>query len=161
LHPVLTSMSEQFSNQLGIVCLPVSLSPLCNPFIPRANSHATSNSCEYARLGLAVWRAKPAAHRQFEDWMFEGPQAPPLELAQGYAAQLAGADQLKAALEDPWVGQQLTTDCKIHRANWLAVDNSAMPQIILGNAVSSGPINSVQHLQILLSRYMGVNLGLK
>jgi hypothetical protein len=44
-------------------------------------------------------------------------------------------------------------------ANWLAVDSSAMPQIIMGDAVSSGPVNSVEHLQVLLLRYLGLNLG--
>lgn len=161
LHPILLRFSQQFSNQLGIVCLPVSLAPDCNPFIPRYNAHADTNSCAYARLGLAVWRANHALHRQFDDWMFSTPKPPPLAEAQAHAEQLVGADQLKAALADPWVAQQLLTDVKIHRANWLAVDSSGMPQIIMGNAVSSGAINSVEHLQILLNRYMGLNFGLK
>jgi uncharacterized membrane protein/thiol-disulfide isomerase/thioredoxin len=160
LHPILKEMSQQFSNQLGIVCLPVSLSPECNPFIPRTPpSHVDSNSCEYARLDLAVWRAKPEVQRQFDDWMFTGVKPPPVEQAREYAAQLVGADKLKSALADPWIQQQILTDCKIHRANWLAVDSSAMPQIIMGDAVSSGPINSVQHLQILLNRYLGFDTG--
>jgi hypothetical protein len=90
--------------------------------------------------------------------MFAGVKPPPLEQAREYAAQLVGADKLKSALADPWIEQQLMTDCRLHRANWLAVDSSVMPQIIMGDAVSSGPINSVEHLQILLNRYMGINL---
>jgi protein-disulfide isomerase len=157
VHPILVQACQQLTNQLAVVCLPVSLSPQCNPFIPRMNAHATTNSCEYARLGLAVWRAKPEAQRQFDDWMFAGVRPPPLEQAQEYAAQLVGADKLKSALADPWIQQQILTDCRLHRTNWLAVDSSAMPQIIMGDAVSSGPINSVEHLQILLNRYMGIN----
>ena len=159
LHPILVKTCQQFSNQLGVVCLPMSISPLCNPFIPRTSHTAATNSCEYARLGLAVWRAKPEVHRQFDDWMFASVKPPPLKEAEDYAAQLVGADKLKSALADPWIQQQILTDCKIHRANWLAVDSSAMPQIIMGDAVSSGPINSVQHLQILLNRYMGLDAG--
>src|ERR1039458_7535120 len=64
LHSILVKTCQQLTNQLGVVCLPMSLSPRCNPFIPRTTSHAASNSCEYARLGLAVWRAKPEAQRQ-------------------------------------------------------------------------------------------------
>lgn len=161
LHPILTQATQQFSNQLGIVCLPVSLSPECNPFIPHLNSRSTPNSCEYARLGLAVWRAKPAVHRQFDDWMFDEVKPPPLAQAREHAAQLVGADKLQAALADPWVTQQLLTDCKLYRANWLAADNSALPQIVMGDAVSSGPINSMEHLQILLRQYLGVNLSLR
>ncbi len=157
LHPILTQVSQQFSHQLTIVCLPVSLSPKCNPFIHQ--NWGDPDACEYARLGLAVWRAKPAAHREFEDWLFTGAEAPPMDQARARAAQIIGADKLEAALVDPWVTEQIQTDCKIHRANWLAVDNSAMPQIIMGNAVSSGPINSMEHLQILLNKYLGVTLA--
>jgi len=159
LHPILTQLSQQYSNQLGIVCLPVTLSPQCNPFIPHLNSQASTNSCEYARLGLAVWRARPDLHRQFDEWMFDPLKPPPVEQAQEYAAKLVGADKLKSALADPWVAQQILFDCKLHRANWLAVDNSALPQIVMGNAVSSGPVNSVQHLDLMLRQYMGFSLS--
>jgi uncharacterized membrane protein len=162
LHRILAeaSQSRQFSNQLGVVCLPVTLSPQCNPFIQQAdmNAHASTNSCDYARLGLAVWRAKPEAHRQFDDWMFAGAKPPPLKEAEDYAAQLVGADKLKSALADPWVAKQILTDCQIHRANWLAVDSPIMPQLVMGDAVSVGQINSVEHLKILLFRYMGMDL---
>jgi uncharacterized membrane protein YhaH (DUF805 family) len=158
LYPILAQMSSQYSNQLAMVCLPVSLSPNCNPFIP-GNSRANPLACDYARLGLAVWRAKPEAHRQFDDWMFADTQPPGVEDARAFAAELVGADKLEAALRDPWVEDRLQTDCKIHRANWLAVDNSAMPQIIMGSAVSSGPINSVDHLRVLLRQYMGLTFG--
>jgi uncharacterized membrane protein/protein-disulfide isomerase len=159
LHPILVKTCRQFTNQLGVVCLPMPISPRCNPFLPRT-SHAVSNSCEYARLGLAVWRAKPEVQRQFDDWMFATVKPPPLEQAQEYAAQLVGANKLESALADPWIQQQIMTDCQLHRANWLAVDSSAMPQIIMGDAVSSGPLNSVQHLLVLLNRYLGMDVGL-
>jgi hypothetical protein len=160
LHPILVKTCQQFSNQLGVVCLPMSISPQCNPFLPRTASHSASNSCEYARLGLAVWRAKPEAQRQFDDWMFAPGKPPPLKEAGDYAAQLVGTNKLASALADPWIQQQFLTDCRLHRANWLAVDSSAMPQLILGDAVSSGPLNSVEHLQILLNRYLGMDVGL-
>ena len=159
LHPILKELAQQYSNQIAIVCLPVTLSPQCNPFIMHQNSQASTNSCQLARLGLAVWRARPDLHRQFDDWMFEPIKPPPVRQAQDYAAQLVGAEKLKAALADPWVSQQMLTDSKLHRANWLAADNSALPQIVIGNAISSGPINSMQHLQLLLQQYLGLRLA--
>jgi uncharacterized membrane protein len=160
VHPMLVQACQQFSNQLGVVCLPVSLSPQCNPFIPRIRSHASSNSCVYARLDLAVWRAKPEAQRQFDDWLFAGVTPPPLVQAQEYAAQLVGADKLKSALADPWIQQQILTDCQLHRTNSMAVESGALPQIIMGDAVSSGPLNSVDHLLTLLNRYLGMDVRL-
>jgi uncharacterized membrane protein len=160
LHPILEQMSQQFSNQLCIVCLPLSLSPRCNIYIPQ-NSKANPESCEYAKLSLAVWHFKPEAYRQFDEWLFADDTVPPLDQARARAAQLLGAGKLDSALVDPWVLDQLQADIKIHRANWLAVDNSAMPQIVLGDAVSTGEINSVDHLQLLIGQYLGVNLTAK
>jgi uncharacterized membrane protein len=158
LHPLLEQLTQQYSNQLGIVCLPVTLSPQCNPFIAHLNAQASTNSCQYARLGLAVWHARPDLHRQFDHWLFDPVKPPPVEEAEAYAAKLLGADQLKTALADPWVAQQILADCKLYRANWLAADDSQLPQIVIGNAISSGPINSTEHLQLLLRQYLGVSL---
>ncbi|HUC84981.1 MAG TPA: vitamin K epoxide reductase family protein [Candidatus Acidoferrales bacterium] len=159
LHPILKQLTQQYSNELAVVCLPVSLSPLCNPFVPHLFSQMPTNSCVYARLALAVWRARPDLYRQFDDWMFEPVKPPTVEEAQDYATKLVGADKLKAALADPWVAKQIITDCKLHRANWLAADNSALPQIVMGNAISSGPINSPQHLLLLLRQYLNLSLS--
>ncbi len=158
LHSILTQVSRQSSNQLGIVCLPVSLSPDCNPFIPLLSARGDPNACEYARLGLAVWRAKPEVFRQFNDWLFYDVKPPPLAQAHQRAVELVGVDKLNSALADPWVLDQILTDCKLHRANWLVVDNPGLPQIVMGAAVSSGPIDSVAHLRILLRQYLGIEL---
>jgi uncharacterized membrane protein/protein-disulfide isomerase len=159
LHPILVQVSRQFSNQVAFVCLPMPLSSRCNPFM-HGTAQAAMQACEYAHLGLAVWRARPGVYRQFDDWMFATVKPPPLEDAQAFAAQLVGTNELASALADPWVDQQIQTDCKIHRANWLAVDSAALPQLTIGDAVSSGPINSAQHLEVLLNKYLGLNLPL-
>ena len=155
LHPILLETQRQFSNRLGIVCLPMPISTNCNPFLP-PNVHSVPNSCEYVRLGLAVWRAKPAAFRQFDDWMFSSDQPAAVEQAKEYATQLVGADKLQAALADSWLPQQLAIDCRLHSTNWTVSGSPALPQVILGDAVSSGPLNSVQHLMILLNHYLGL-----
>jgi hypothetical protein len=55
------------------------------------------------------------------------------------------------------VDKQILTDCQIHFANWQATGRPAMPQLILGEAVSLGPLDSVEHLQALLARYVGLH----
>ena len=148
------------SNQLGIVCLPMPISTNCNPLLP-GHIHSVSNACEYVRLGLAVWRAKPDAHRQFDDWMFAPEQPAPVEQARQYAAQLVGAEKLQAALTDSWVEQQIATDCRLHYTNWITSGTPPMPQVIIGDVISSGPLNSVPHLMILLNRYLGITAGFR
>jgi uncharacterized membrane protein len=155
LHPILLETQRQFSNRLGIVCLPMPISTDCNPFLP-GNVHSISNACEYARLGLAVWRAKPAAHRQFDDWMFLAERPAPLEVAKARAAQLVGSDKLQAALADPWLQEQILTDCRLHATNLTTSGEVGLPQLIIGGVISSGPLNSVEHLTILLNHYLGL-----
>jgi uncharacterized membrane protein len=155
LHPILLETQRLFSNRLGIVSLPMPTSTNCNPFL-REHVHSVSNACEYARLGLAVWRAKPAAHRQFDDWMFLDDRPAPVEEAKAYAAKLVGADKLQAALVDPWLEEQILTDCRLHHTNWIVGESPSLPQLIIGDVISSGPLISVEHLTILLNRYLGL-----
>jgi uncharacterized membrane protein len=159
LHPILVATQQRLSNELGIVCLPMPISTNCNPFLP-ARVHSVSNACEYARLGLAVWRANPKAWLQFDHWFFSTEKPAGVEEARNYAVGLVGTNKLLAALDDPWVKQQILTDCRLHSTNWASTKSPEVPQLIMGDAVSAGPINSVQHLLVLLNRYLGMDVGL-
>lgn len=153
LHPMLVEAQRQYGGRLGIVCLPMPISTNCNRFLP-AKIHSVPNACEYARLGLAVWRARPDSFRQFDDWMFAPNNPPALEQARQYAVQLTGEARLQAALSDPWVDKQILTDSELHYVNWTYNDTPVMPQLVVGPIVSSGPLNSTDHLGILLNRYL-------
>lgn len=156
VHNILVAAQRQFSNRLGVVSLPMPMSTNCNPLIP---SHFDSNlnACEYANLGLALWRANREAHRQFDEWFFAQERPAPIEDARAYALTLVGADELDRALADPWVKEQILMACQLHFANWEATGRPAMPQLVLGKAVSIGPLNSVEHLLALLQRYLGLH----
>ena len=88
--------------------------------------------------------------------MFLDDQPAPLEEARAYAAQLVGGDKLQAALGDSWLQEQILTDCRLHYTNWITGDSPALPQLIIGDVISSGPLNSVEHLMILLNHYLGL-----
>jgi len=156
VHNILVAAQRQFTNRLGVVALPMPMSTNCNPLIP---SHFDSNlnACEYANLGLALWRSNREAHRQFDEWFFAQNKPAAIEDARAYALKLVGADDLDRALADPWVKQQILMACQLHFANWEATGRPAMPQLVLGKAVSIGPLNSVEHLLALLQRYLGLH----
>ena len=159
LHGILAAAQRQFSNQLAIVSLPMPMSTNCNPFIP-GHFISSSNSCDYAQLGLAVWLAKPEVQCQYNDWFFTPEKPVSVEQARAYAVQLVGAAQLEASLANPKLQEQIITDCLLHYTNWQATGRPTMPQLILGQAVSVGPLNSVEHLLALLSRYLGMDTSL-
>jgi hypothetical protein len=56
MHPQLKAVQYTFSNQLVIVSLPMPLDSTCN-YMVKQTPRPHTNACEYARLGLAVWRA--------------------------------------------------------------------------------------------------------
>ena len=75
LHPLLKVAEQRYSGQLCVISLPTPLDSACNPLI-LLTSRANANACDYARLGLAVWRARREAFREFDDWLFRLCQPP-------------------------------------------------------------------------------------
>jgi uncharacterized membrane protein len=157
MHPMLVDVQRRLGNQLGIVCLPMPMSTNCNPFVP-ANHPSFTNSCDYARLSLAVWLANRYASPQFEEWLFSTPQPAPVEEARSYASQLVGTNKLQSALTNEWIDRQILTACQLHYTNWQITGGPAMPQIIIGPVISVGPLNSPNHLLVLLEKYLGIKI---
>jgi uncharacterized membrane protein/protein-disulfide isomerase len=157
LHPLLVGVARAFSNRLAVVSLPMPMASNCNPFIPQGFP-TFSNSCDFARISLAVWKADPQLYPQFDEWLFAAAKPVSVGEAQAEAARLVGADALRAALAQPWVDQQIVTACQLHHRNWQATGGPSMPQLVIGEAVSVGPLNGPRHFLLLLDKYLGLRL---
>ncbi len=155
LHHILAAARQQLSNTLAVVTLPMPMSSNCNHLIP-AEFTSSADACEYANLGLALWRTSPTNYNGYDEWFFSQEPLPPVEAARAKAVELAGRTNLEAALADPWVAQQIDFSTRLHFANWQASGRPAMPQIVMGTAISVGPLISVRHLYALLNRYLGI-----
>jgi uncharacterized membrane protein len=139
MHPRLTEVQRNLSNQVAIVSLPMPLDPECNPTVTRPIPSHT-NACQYARIGLAVWRANREAFDAYNHWFFE-PETPlPLESVRAYAEQLVGSNALQNALLDPWIDQQIKTDVAIYEVAYRS-GRGRMPQLIVGTNVFMGTLN--------------------
>ncbi len=155
-HVFLKEVHYTFSNQLAIVSLPMPMDSACNSAV-RQTPRPHVNACEYAKLGLAVWRANRAAMTGFDEWMFAPPRPPPLSEARRFAAELVGTNELARALQDNWVNEQLQQDVALYATNYLHLGNPNMPQLIMGTNLTGGKLNEVDDLYRLLEN----NLGLK
>jgi hypothetical protein len=140
MHPRLAGALHAFSNQLAIVSLPMPLDPACNHTVQRVHPDHV-NACEYARLGLAVWKARPDALLPFDDWIFEPPKPPPLEEVRAYASQLVGSNELVRALADPWVERQLQVSVGIYDVAYRNRRGS-MPQLMIGTNLYLGVMST-------------------
>jgi hypothetical protein len=152
LHPLLKVAEQRYSGQLCVISLPTPLDSACNPLI-LLTSRANANACEYARLGLAVWRARREAFREFDDWLFAS--ATPHRLTR--RAQGRGVDRQRSVgpARSATLGWTANFRWTSHyEANARAIGDAHLPQIIVGDVVMHGKVDSVQDLLHLLEQHM-------
>lgn len=133
LHFMLGEVVRRYGGKLAFVLSPAPLNRECNPYIPRDVPEFT-NSCDLAKIGLAVWVAKREVFPEFELWMFTHEsgdrwQARSLEAARTKAAELVGQSKFDAALADPWVDQYLQSCVRIYGDT----GGGAIPKMVFGS----------------------------
>ena len=154
MHPLIHEVQRAFSNDLVVISLPMPLDGKCNRTVTRT-PRAHTNSCAYAHLGLAVWRADRAKHAEFDEWLMTGPEPPSVAVAMSRAVSLVGNNALAAAVRDPWVERLLQFDIAIYEVAYRS-GHGSMPQLIVGATVSEGTRSREEVLKMLAD-----NLGLK
>lgn len=158
MHWHLMEAHQKLSNQLSIISLPNPLDSRCNSHI-RITPPPHTNACDYARLGLAVWRANRKVHHQFDDWIFTPEHPPGLAESHQYAAKLVGSNQLARALQDEWVEKTLRQGVNIYSTNYLHLKNGHMPQLMIGTNLMGGTFGSTAELYRLLEKQLGLKSG--
>lgn len=158
LHHHLRAIEPLFSGRLAVISLPMPLDSACNPVI-RSTPEAHVNACQYARLGLAVWRAHSQSFPEFDDWVFAPEKPPTIEQTRQKAESLVGKAALDLALNDGWVDQQIQRDIELYLANARAAGGSGMPQLVVGKAVSRGPVAGTNELIGVIGRFLQLQPG--
>jgi uncharacterized membrane protein len=150
LHGFLKQAHRTFSNQLAVVNLPSPLDPACNALVTRHLADHT-NACDYARIGLAVWRADRAQSAAFDEWIFTPSRPPTTDQAREQAIELVGADAFATASSDPWIDRQLEEYTRLFATNYQQSRISRLPQLIIGTNIVVGNFRRVDDLYRLLS----------
>lgn len=133
LHFLLEEAIRRYGGKLAFVLCPTPLNTNCNPFIPR-NVDEFKDSCELAKVGLAVWRANREAFSDFNRWMFtfeSGDRWQPrsLEAARAKAVALLGPAKFDAALAEPWIERYLQTSLRIYGQT----GGGALPKLVFAS----------------------------
>ena len=144
---------ERASGRLAIISLPMPLDKECNHLVTRTTKEHT-HACEYGALALGVFRAKPAAFPEFENWLFEPVEPPSIEQARNKAMELVGVQALSLAMRDPWIGERLVLNIELYEANAHASGgDTRLPQIVIGDTLTQGTISSPDDLFQLLAQH--------
>lgn len=155
LHHLLKPIKQRYSNELAVISLPMPLDANCNAVIKRT-APAHVNACEYAKMALAVFFAKPGKFEEFSDYLFEPEHPPTLEASRAYAETLVGKEEFSSALNDPRVEQQIKLDTGIYVASSQKAKRGAMPQLLFAEGGSIGAVQSAEALERILSRALGL-----
>jgi uncharacterized membrane protein/thiol-disulfide isomerase/thioredoxin len=136
LHLMLDEAVRRYGGKLAFVLCPTPLNTKCNPYIPR-DVDEFKDSCELAKIALAVWIAKREAFPFFDRWMFSfesGDRWQPrsLDAARAKAIELVGQGKFDAALADPWIDRYLQTSIRIY-GNTTQGGNNAVPRLVFGS----------------------------
>ena len=142
-HPRVAEVQRSFGDKLAVVSLPMPLDAQCNKLI-RQTSRPQLNACQYAKLGLILWRAKPKALEPFDDWFFAFPTPPPLEVVTNKVLELIGPIAFEAMSRDPWIEQQLQIDIGIFEISQREFGHNQMPQFMIGGNFIEGVLTTEQ-----------------
>ena len=156
MHWHLMEAFPKLSNQISIISLPNPLDSRCNSNIrmPRPNPH--QEACDYAKLGLAVWRANRKVHHEFDDWLFKPEHPPTVAEAQQYAANLVGGDNLAHAMADPWVEKTLQLGIRVYSTNYIHFKMGNMPQLIVGTNIVLKTFSDTAELLGVFEKNLGI-----
>jgi uncharacterized membrane protein/protein-disulfide isomerase len=133
MHFMLEEVTGRYGGKLAFALCPVPLNSQCNPYVPR-DVDKSKDSCELAKVGLAVWVAKREAFPVFERWMFSfesGDRWHPrsLDAARAKAVELVGQAAFDAAWADPWIDRYMQTSIRMYGDT----GGHAIPKLIFGS----------------------------
>jgi protein-disulfide isomerase len=159
LHFMLDEAIRRYNGKLAFALCPTPLNSHCNPYVPR-DVDEFADSCELAKVALAVWVAKREAFLVFNRWMFSmesGDHWQPrsLNAVKAKAIELVGQAKFDSALADPWIAQYLQTCIRIY-GNTSQGGNNAVPKLVYGSRWVIPQPNDADDLVSLLNDSLAV-----
>jgi uncharacterized membrane protein len=156
LHFMLEEVVRRYGGKLAFALCPAPLNRQCNPYIPQ-DVEAFKDSCELAKVSLAVWVAKREAFPVFDQWMFSlesGDRWQPrsLDAARAKAIALVGAAKFEAARTDPWIDRYLQASIRIFGDT----GGNAIPKLVFGSRWVTPQPNDADGLVAILQTSLSV-----
>jgi uncharacterized membrane protein len=146
MHGRLVEAQRKFQPRLAIAFLPVPLEGRCNPIV-RETLPLHAGACEYARLGLAVWRCDSAKFEPFNLRLLQSKRPPALNLARQFAEELTNPKALSEALADGWADRRIQDAVSLFARNHQTLHVEELPQVILGDSVLLGEVERQEELE--------------
>ena len=123
----LTALMAQHPADICVVVLPVPLNRSCNHALASGETQHPE-SCELARLALALWHATPQAFATFHQALLDGAS---VGSARAMALKSLPANELAATLRDPWIDELIQADIR----DWISFssDTPNLPKLLISD----------------------------
>lgn len=159
LHLMLDEAVRRYGGKLAFALCPTPLNTNCNPYIPR-NVDEFADSCELAKVSLAVWVARREAFPAFGQWMFSfesGDRWKPrtLDAARAKAVELVGQAKLDTAWANPWIARYMQASIRIY-GQTVQNGNTAVPKLVFGSRWVIPEPNDADDLILILHDSLAV-----
>jgi uncharacterized membrane protein len=156
MHFLLDEAIRQYSGKLAFALCPTPLNRQCNPYIPQ-DVDEFKDSCELAKIGLAVWVADRKAFPGFDNWMFafeSGDRWRPrsLDAARAKAIELVGQAKFDASGANPWIDRYMQTSIGIYGNT----GGNAIPKLVFGSRWVIPEPNNAEDLVFILHNSLAV-----
>jgi len=159
IHFQIDEVIQRYAGKVAFVLCPAPLNTKCNPYVP-ADRDAFKNSCELAKIGLAIWFAKKDAFPVFENWMFSfdsGDKWQPrsLETVNIKAIELLGQAKFETAMSDPRVDKYLQTCVQIY-GKTVQNGKGGVPKLVFGSRWVIPETSSADDLMSILQKSLNL-----
>ncbi len=153
-HGYLMEAMRQFPDQFAIVLCPMPLNSDCNPYWETTEPRF-AESCDLARLALAVWKLEPSKFPQFDQWLFE-PSRPRLYAdALDEASDLVDSKALGEILKtESWLNEMIKENARFY----VSSGAERIPVLLApGFSTVVGRPGSQEELNEILQQDLGLN----
>jgi uncharacterized membrane protein/protein-disulfide isomerase len=159
IHAMLKEVVKKYDEKLAFVLCPTPLNTQCNPYIPQ-DVEAFKNSCDLAKIGLAVWKASHEAFYVFDSWMFQdepGNLWQPRDFlpAKAKAVQLVGPSKFDTAMSNSWI-QEYIQGCVQMYGQTIGSGRGGVPKLVFGTRWVIPEPKDVNDLTMILQKTLGV-----
>ncbi len=113
-HAAIKGASKRLNGDMAVVVLPIPLSAACNNAIQVTDPKFTE-SCEIAKLAVAVWRIDSVKFTEFHNWMFSTEASPTYAMAKAQADTLVDAEKLNAELASAVPSQYIAKTVELYK----------------------------------------------
>ncbi len=123
----LSALVDKHPADICVILMPVPLDPVCNDsFLPGDVGHP--DSCEFARIALAVWREKPDAFPAFHREILSDPALVVPDILT-LARQHVTRPRLDVAMADPWIDRLIAANI----ADWVSFSGKTkqLPKLLI------------------------------